>query len=84
MVKSVVYYSKAVELLFHSSTLTLVLFYPYDRKFWTQRKIVILLDQAYRPQVVMKALKAIYPAIDKKIKLQVSQKMSRAEKGTKD
>jgi len=44
------------------------------------KKIGVLVDQGYHPNIIMKALKEVYPAIDKKIKITVSEKMSRAEK----
>ncbi|NJK64849.1 MAG: IS5 family transposase [Synechococcaceae cyanobacterium SM2_3_1] len=47
------------------------------------KKITILVDRGYHPNTIMTALKEIYPAIDKKIKFKVSEKISPEEKKEK-
>jgi len=47
------------------------------------KKIEVLVDRGYHTDKIMAALKAVYPAIDKKIKFRVSEKISRKEKEEK-
>ncbi len=44
------------------------------------KKITILLDQGYHLSVIIKALKGIYPAINKKIRFLTSEKINKAER----
>ncbi len=48
-----------------------------------KKKITILVDQGYHPNIMMEALKKIYPTIDKKIKFQVSEKITKANREEK-
>ncbi len=55
----------------------------FKSKPMNKKKITILVDQGYHPNAIRSALKEVYPAIDKKIKFQVSEKISREQKEEK-
>ena len=52
----------------------------FKRKPMSIRKITILVDNGYKIGVIQKALEEVYPQIMKKIRFEVSEKPSKAEK----